>query len=50
MLCLFFIKKQKNKMGASTGEAKPKIIIQDIDINQIPIEQIKNRELYLNFL
>ena len=47
MLCLFFIKKQKNKMGASKGEAKPKIIIQDIDINQIPIEQIKNRELYL---
>ena len=34
-------------MGASKGEAKPKVIIKDIDVNQIPMEQIKNRELYL---
>ena len=34
-------------MGASKGEAKPKVIIQDIDISKIPIEGIKNRELYL---
>ena len=34
-------------MGASKGELKPKVVINDIDIEQIPMEQIKNSELYL---
>ena len=34
-------------MGASNGELKPKVIIKDIDLNQIPMENIKIRELYL---
>jgi len=34
-------------MGASKGEAKPKVIIKDIDLEKIPIEGIQNRELYL---
>ena len=34
-------------MGASKGEAKPKVTIKDIDIEKIPYENITNRELYL---
>ena len=34
-------------MGASKGDAKPKVVIKDIDIDKLPMENIKNRELYL---
>ena len=34
-------------MGASKGNAKPKVEIKDIDIEKLPMENIKNRELYL---
>ena len=34
-------------MGASKGDAKPKVVIKDIDIEKLPMENIKNRELYL---
>ena len=34
-------------MGASKGELEPKVKIKDIDVNQIPMENVKNRKLYL---
>ena len=32
-------------MGASKGDAKPKVVIKDIDIEKLPMENIKNREI-----
>ena len=34
-------------MGASKGEAKPQVEIKDLDVEKVPIEEIKNKELYL---